>query len=642
MIASDVLFSINPVLPASFVGRIARETLDPTDTPVVSLNTRRMDRRESAPTLPEYTRIRRKRREMRQLPWRLGVCGLLLAYRIPQQACHAAAAAPPFLVGRPARQSVLPPRAFTKTGWLHTDIRLETLRGGYAPPDSSGADEEDADEVDAHEEGARESTADKVGDEAVVPEDDSAAEESASPLAPEGDTDDHDGRSVHVPSLDTFINYEEQEMPDALSSMAPILETTTTTMLDTTTTVEEVVELESVTVDATAEKNDDDSEEAWEESESEESNEVSADENADSDAVEALPAIDLSLEEAQEQSSLLRLEGKSLHDDAEYHAAAAAFGESAILLEGFLDESEECLEDWSTCRLHEALCHLKAEDSNAAVDACTRVLDRPSVMGAVRARALYRRAKAYLGLEEKDMALQDARAAAFLGDRRGVALYGELMRESSGSSLMSSGSSSSSSSASGMMEELASSSALFESLLSKSNAGDQSTGTDVTNNALPPFNPLSMLSGMGGGPSLGGNGLDTGGLAKSVISNLSKRLEDEGTQDTICKYLQQASGTQIQQYAGMAGMQLPETQAQRVANFLRGVTPKGIRRTVKHSKRVLYGVRLIRKTSKVISKYRNVLIWLCLLTWAKSAFLRPIPINKRMARLAAKKAAKLP
>lgn len=445
---------------------------------------------------------------------------------------------------------------------------------------------------------------------------------------------------IEVPSLDTFINYDEGT--DALSSMAPVLETTTTHVLDAITHHEKH---EQGTVTPRENNEDTDSTNTVASSPIEADNKENKDDCLENDGPETqdcgMEAIarDMTSEEAQEKSSSMRLEGKKLHDDADYTAAAEAFRRSALLLEPFLDDNTECAEDWSTCRLHEALCCLKAEDPQTAVVACTRVLDRPSTSGAVRARALYRRAKAYTGLDENDQALQDARAAAFLGDRRGVALYGQLMRESptgsSSSSLLSSGSSGGS-----MMDDFTSSSALFESLLGKS--GSAPSSSEQTDDPFPPFNPMSLLSGMNGGSPMtgGGKGMDTGGLAKSVMTSLSKKLEDESTQDTICRYLQKTSGPQIQQYAGMAGMELPQSQAARIANFLHGVTPKTIRKTVKNGKRLLYGVRLIRKTSKVISKYRSVLIWICLLAWAKSALLRPIPVNKRMARLAAKQAAK--
>lgn len=459
-------------------------------------------------------------------------------------------------------------------------------------------------------------------------------EEKASSATADTRTTDLCGERVDIPSLDTFINYDEAT--DILSTMAPVLETTTTHLLDTSIPAkveeEELSNLEGTfgQIDDLINELSSDREEASTEDPFQLLSETATD--SVEDDYDILMDEDLTLEEAQEKSSSIRLEGKKLHDKGDYEAAARAFAQASLVLEPFVEESGGCEEDWSTCRLHEALCCLKAEDAVTAVDACTRVLDRPSTSGAVRARALYRRAKAYTVLQENDLALQDARSAAFLGDRRGVALYGQLMRESPGFLT--------SSSTSSMMDDFASSSALFESLLSKSGAGSSTNDPALSNDAFPTFNPLSLLSGMGaGGPSLG-SGMDTAGLAKSVITSLSKRIEDESTQDTICKYLQKTSGSQIRQYAGMAGMELPESQATRIANFLRGVTPKTIRKTVKNGKRLLYGVRLVRKTSQVITKYRNILIWICLLAWARSAILRPIPVNKRIARLAAKQAAK--
>uniref|UniRef100_A0A7S3L694 Uncharacterized protein n=1 Tax=Amphora coffeiformis TaxID=265554 RepID=A0A7S3L694_9STRA len=515
----------------------------------------------------------------------------------------------------------------------------QTLRGGA---ETSGEHNEKKSQQTQNRDGATQPTPGfnstlekKTSTETAAAQDGdkkTAKEQTKKETAKQGDKDGFPPDEIDVPSLDTFINYDEGA--DALSSMAPVLETTTTHVLDAITHHEKQ--------DKQNDEGDDEnlgsiaevpSSEEDDKEENEEEGSPDYDDEMSEVSMEAIPE-DLTLNEAQEKSSMMRLEGKQLHDDADYTAAARAFRRAALFLETFVDETTECAEDWSTCRLHEALCCLKADDPGTAIVACTRVLDRTSTSGAVRARALYRRAKAYTGLEENQLALQDARAAAFLGDRRGVALYGQLMRESpagsSSSSLTSSGSG-----GNRMMDDLASSSALFESLLNKSGSGP-STSEQAD------FNPMSLLSSMGGSPMLGGGkGMDTGGLAKSVITSLSKKIEDEATQDSICKYLQKTSGPQIRQYAGMAGLELPESQATKIANFLRKVTPKTIRKTVKNGKRLLYGVRLIRKTSKVISKYRNVLIWICVLAWAKSALLRPLPVNKRAARLAAKQAAKV-
>jgi hypothetical protein len=147
--------------------------------------------------------------------------------------------------------------------------------------------------------------------------------------------------------------------------------------------------------------------------------------------------------------------------------------------------------------------------------------------------------------------------------------------------------------------------------------------------------PASLLSGLGtAGPT------DGGGLAKSVLSSLSKRLEDENTQETICRFLQNTSGPQLQQFAVMAGVPLQSTQATKIAAFCQGVTPKLIRRTVKSTKRIAYVVQLVRKSLQLLAKYRNVIIILCILAWVKSALLRPVPIDKKAARRAIEAAAK--
>jgi hypothetical protein len=351
-------------------------------------------------------------------------------------------------------------------------------------------------------------------------------------------------------------------------------------------------------------------------------------------------------QEIMEQASVLRLTGKDLHDLGDYAEAALSFGAAADILSPLLYLVDSSTEEFATCRLHEALCRLKATEYEEAVMACSEVLGMhgDSVAPALRARAFHRRAKAQLELGESTAALQDARSAAFLGDRKAVALYGKLMRESSpagssSSSILSSSAVGESSMSSA--DSVAASSALLESLLNKSSGNLSSLGDSMSSSSSSggsglPFSPLSLLSSMGQ-PS----GAGQGGLAKSVLTSLSKRIDDKQTQDTICRYLQGTSGPQLQQMAGMAGMQLQPSQASKIATFCNSVTPRTIRRTVKTTKRAVYGVQMIRKTMKLISKYRNILIMLALLAWIKSALLRPIPINKRAARRAAKEAVKV-
>lgn len=342
-------------------------------------------------------------------------------------------------------------------------------------------------------------------------------------------------------------------------------------------------------------------------------------------------------DELLDQASSLRVTGKELHDQGNFAEAAVSFGAAADILTPLLQQEEEDLtEEFATCRLHEALCRLKAEEFEEASTACSEVLGLhgDSVAPALRARAFHRRAKAQLELGDSAGALQDARSASFLGDRKAVALYGKLMRESSpgsSASLMSTGSDNMPSSSDGM----AASSALLESLLSKSSGSSPSLlgASSGDDSGGLPFSPLSLLS-------MGQSGAGQGGLAKSVLTSLSKRIDDEKTQETLCQYLQGASAPQLQQMAGMAGMQLQRGQAEKIAGFCNSVTPKMIRRTVKLSKRAVYSVQLVRKILKLISKYRNILVLLVLIAWIKSAINRPIPVNKKAIRRAAKEAAK--
>lgn len=334
-----------------------------------------------------------------------------------------------------------------------------------------------------------------------------------------------------------------------------------------------------------------------------------------------------SITAAREQAQHLRQEGKEMHDEGDWQEAATKFHQASLLLESLIGQDEDLLQEYATCRLHEALCRLKKQDYEASVEACSAVLEREPP-AAIRARALHRRSRAKLGLGLEEEALLDARQAAFLGDRKAVALYGKLMRQNSGGSESSlqdllQGGGSNPFLSSGDAPPSSSSSALLESLLNKS--GDSGGG--------PPSGAGPMGMFMNTGSNNNNNG---GGLAKSVLSSLSKTVDNESTQENICRYLQNTNVGQVQQMAGMAGVPLSESHASRIVNFCHGVTPKGIRKSLKTTRRLWYVVSLLRKVSQIISKYRFVFILWALTIWIKSAIRRPIPINKRAARLAMK------
>ncbi|GAX21104.1 hypothetical protein FisN_1Lh220 [Fistulifera solaris] len=340
------------------------------------------------------------------------------------------------------------------------------------------------------------------------------------------------------------------------------------------------------------------------------------------------------LTSAMDRVTELRAKGKSLHDRKKFKKAALRFSEAAQSLFPFLESSSEDEEDdnrimneYATCRLHESLCQLKCEEYEEAKSACTAVLELVESEGtgatpALRARAFYRRAKAELELGETADALQDARSAAFLGDSKAVALYGRLMRESSqGSS---------------EAIDLSGSNALLESLLKKSS-------NDIPASPMDDMKDLftsSLLSNMMG--SRANNEGGVGSLAKSVLSSLSKRLDKDETQEQICNVLQNTSGPQLRQMAGMAGFPLDDYQAAKLAAICKGVTPKLLRRLLRSTKILIYAGRVMQKVLALLSKYRTIIMILFIAAWAKSAILRPLPVSKRARKLAQQALAAVP
>eukprot|EP00551_Chaetoceros_affinis_P007376 CAMPEP_0203677486 /NCGR_PEP_ID=MMETSP0090-20130426/28380_1 /ASSEMBLY_ACC=CAM_ASM_001088 /TAXON_ID=426623 /ORGANISM="Chaetoceros affinis, Strain CCMP159" /LENGTH=734 /DNA_ID=CAMNT_0050544389 /DNA_START=287 /DNA_END=2487 /DNA_ORIENTATION=+ len=432
------------------------------------------------------------------------------------------------------------------------------------------------------------------------------------------------------------------------------------------------------------------------------------------------------IDSKQNEASNLRIQGKQLHDDGDFQSAAQTFQKAASELDFVISIYQENLHDWdsknvdsdcdndddndndehlshsdllklseerATCRLHEALCHLKNKNYADSIVSCTDVLmdgvqivpfteeyhddgengdyndeDRvnsqehqavvvrisPNGGGgktatssielspAVRARAYHRRAKARLALGDTTGALDDARSAAFLGDRNAVALYGKLMRESGSSSSLFGGSSGYDSTDGG--GNLFSSTSPLQSLFSGDDNAASSTNTPSSfdmlgsilggpgngSNSASPFGAMgglgSMLSGMNGfgdSSDMGGlGGMD--GLAKSVLTSVTKRIDDKSTQEMVCKFLNDMNASQISSLSTMAGVPLSTNTIDRIVGFANGVTPKRLRKTIKLAKRIIFVGNVLRKTLKVIGKYKHLLVVMLLIAWMKSAILRPV------------------
>ncbi len=432
-----------------------------------------------------------------------------------------------------------------------------------------------------------------------------------------------------------------------------------------------------------------------------------------------------------------RAEGKTLHDAGILADAALAFRKASSLLDEAITISTELSEDEvadidndaiaverATCRLHEALCLFKDGRPGECIEACTDVLrdgvlvvpleeeasnnnksdngdhvtsSKSTVCSVkvitspvrnnssahsrtipippqIRARALHRRAKARLDLDDLDGALEDARSAAFMGDKNAVQFYGRLMREGSGAGAIASGAGSLAptggfgaafpSTTNPFLEGILggmggngnnpfmqagtrsndSSSSLLSSLISSGNGSSGGGGSPLLGLMGDLFTPQPMINGKKSDRgSRGKNKKGTGGdsLAKSILSSLMKRIEDEDTQKTICDYLHSTNTQQVMQYATMAGIPMKEGSARRLATLANGVTPKGIRKSISKVKRGISIIKAVRKTFKVIEKYKYVIILTVTCYWIRSAIVEPYPIrrSKKQTQKLAQKAA---
>ena len=399
---------------------------------------------------------------------------------------------------------------------------------------------------------------------------------------------------------------------------------------------------------------------------------------------------DWTLQEMREWTQQLRSRGKEWHDAGDYRRAVQCFGQAAHGIHALQQQQQqsesqspqsssslwmETMEELCTCRLHQALCALKLGDTSdleAALQACHQVLEVVAISPTLKARALYRRAKARLALatvttsgrtttttttEQLQAARNDARQAAFLGDRKAVELYGQLLR---GEDATATGggseatpqpfaSLSSSSSASPLLSRmgdgfLSSSSSssnpaaakdLFSALLG-SNDDNGGGGSSVADMPMPNLMGGLFPNGMASsllGAALGGN--SPFGLPSSSNSNSQTKgntllggagrqwlqtLSSPSTQNMICAALHSTSTHQIQHYASLAGVPLSDRTASRIVRTCHGIQPQHLQSYLTTGQRVWYGVRLLRKVGTLLTRYRTLLVCFLLLVWIKSLF----------------------
>ena len=485
------------------------------------------------------------------------------------------------------------------------------------------------------------------------------------------------GGAAAPPGRDQHAAVEQRAVPTTTSATKVIIEQAAAALAEGTATVSSQKEDDTTTTtilpaeEPTSEKDDDDDDveestttTTTDDDDDTASTEEEEDESRSEDEELLSSSSTLQQQQRQAQSDQLRALGKTQHDAKDYGAAAQSFAQAARLWENDDDDDDAApstattttttTSDYPTLKLHEALCHLKSGHPDQTVAACSTVLDSTTssttiLPPALRARALLRRAKAWTALEEPALALADARAAAFLGDRTAVALYGQLMRRDESTSTSSTSSSSSETTttttmgttggwgSSGTGDDTANSMAgaggLLESLMGA--VGGGTAAASSTPSLFP--SPANLLGGFLQ-PAPGGAGTKKdNALIQSVLASLSKRLTDDSTHAMLSGLLHSVTAPQLQSWASLAGVSLPPSTTTSLASFLQSVTPRTIRRTVTWCQRGAYSVQLVRRVGKVLAKYRTMLVTWLFAWWMLAALRRPLPA-KSLRRMAAEAA----
>ena len=560
--------------------------------------------------------------------------------------------------------------------------------------------------VETNDENANDQATDNSAGDETIQEDDSNEE-----VEEEISNDD-------IIINDDITSVDEVNESTILSDEADVLENNSNNSEEDENIDEKSAEDEEDTEDTTSENVDvnDNSNTSIIESESSEDDEYDEDSTDEETTTPPLDVYEIQSNELRTSASDKRALAKTHHDDGNLKDAAIAFREAAMLLDEAMEalsqsasanenskneEEEGIAVERATCRLHEALCLLKDGRPGDCVEACTDVLEddvtvvplddddnknsendsddnleqpkqaavvkiipattattgttkKVTIPAQIRARAHHRRAKARLALGDLDGALEDARSAAFMGDRNAVQFYGRLMRE--GSATATGGELSSSPTLpmgmgagsnpflDGMLGGMGGntnpfmpspgaapssdfSSSLLSSLLTGNSGSDSGSANPfgLFGELLSPPDESEGSKRKRGKKKKGG--MDN--LAKSVVKNVMKRIEDKDTQETICGYLQSTNKQQIMQISTMAGVPMKEESARRLAGIANGITPKGIRKGLRRVKRGLKVIKTGRKILKVLDKYKPFIIVAVILYWARSAVLAPYPVSKK-------------
>ena len=363
----------------------------------------------------------------------------------------------------------------------------------------------------------------------------------------------------------------------------------------------------------------------------------------------------MSVPEKRLEVQSLRLQGKVLHDDGDFEEAAQLFGEAGRILDEILllqlpsnNTSEELASEAATCHIHEALCHLKNDNLEECIRTCTQVLNDNedgyyyggvSLSAAIRSRALHRRAKANVRLEQYSAALEDARNAAFLGDRGATSLYGKLLRKQQQQQKTST--------TSDVPQKIKTAylSSHYEEEEEESStnpAAVSSTSTDSLlmslfqtmnkkedeNSSISAFVSSALAAATGGGST----STTTTSFATSMLRNLGKRLDEEETRESIVTFVNNVGSNKatLKGVASMAGVPLSDSMVDQISNLCSRVNTRTLGRIVKWAKYTIKTGAIVRKIFQILSKNRHILLYAMLLIWIRSSILaanqRPLMI----------------
>eukprot|EP00934_Nitzschia_sp_Nitz4_P004621 Nitzschia sp. Nitz4//scaffold136_size62208//53331//58820//NITZ4_006378-RA/size62208-processed-gene-0.42-mRNA-1//-1//CDS//3329535648//4611//frame0 len=299
--------------------------------------------------------------------------------------------------------------------------------------------------------------------------------------------------------------------------------------------------------------------------------------------------VDISVPPASTQT---RLEGVQAFEAGNFDGAAGLFAKASDLVLETVDNETESftqmqIDEYATCRLHQALCLLKTSQFEACQDTCTDVIDNAhsglSPSRILRAKALYRRAKARMQLEDSDGALLDAQAAMYLGDNKATVLYHQL---------------------SPPKEAVPDAMSLFDSM---------------SGNTASPLGMASLLGNAGNPMDMLGGNMAMKNL-EGMSTKLMQRLEDPFVQSTICALAKSLDKEQVRLLLQQLGLGIEgDGPCEKIVEVCHSVTPRTIQMGVGAIKFVAFLGQLSRRSLKIYEKYQSIFVLWLVWLWAKRA-----------------------